>query len=191
MQYNADGWLQPWHKNAEDNTVTAPLNPTTALEMVSRQIQASRHPSYTVVIHRRKSASLVHNVLRIHGSITPLHSDSLWDISFSTVSKFPMISKSLPPFYSQGVQPHLLTRNEMWLKYCGNIPCDIQINDTHTAVQFYTQVQKKQLHSIVLSSTNIWNIQLFAANELMDSTNSTVPTSVCERSQQNIIKSNL
>jgi len=46
MQDKADAWLQSWHENAGDNTVTAPLNPTTALERVSSQIQAPHtiHP---------------------------------------------------------------------------------------------------------------------------------------------------
>jgi len=46
MQDKADAWFQAWHKNAGDNTVTAQLNPTTALEMVRSQIQAPHilHP---------------------------------------------------------------------------------------------------------------------------------------------------
>ena len=46
MQDKAYAWLQPWHKNVGDNTVIVQLNPTTALEMVSSQIQAPHilHP---------------------------------------------------------------------------------------------------------------------------------------------------
>jgi hypothetical protein len=46
MQDKADAWLKPWHKNAGDNTVTAQLNSTTALEIVSSQIKAPHilHP---------------------------------------------------------------------------------------------------------------------------------------------------
>jgi len=80
-------------------------------------------------------------ILRMHGSISSLRFKC--DSSFSVVNTFPALSISIPAFYSQGFQPHLLTRNEMWPKYSGNIRCYIQINEIHTAFKFYPQVQRK------------------------------------------------
>ena len=75
-------------------------------------------------------------ILRMHGSIPPLRFK--WNSSFSMVNTLPTVSTSISVFYSQVFQPHLLTRNELWLKYSGNIPSDIQINDMYTAVVLYS-----------------------------------------------------
>jgi hypothetical protein len=124
-------------------------------------------------------------ILRMPGSIPPLHSD--------TSGIAPSVRSIHYQHFLSHYQHFILTvfshicwqeMNSDWNS--GNIPCDIQINEIHTAVQLYTQVQRKQLHSIFLSPTNIWNIQLFAVTALSVRTYWSLPTSVCERSQLNV-----
>jgi hypothetical protein len=112
----------------------------------------------------------------------------LWNIINEWMYEKPTLSISLPAFYCHGFQPNLLTRNELWLKYSGNIRCDIQIMKYILQSSFILRCKGSNFIQYFFFSTKNWNIQMFAATELPDSTYCTFPTSVWGRSQQNVVK---